>query len=330
MSNKHLVAPWVRRFLMEHIVADLNLSRNTQASYRDVMALLLPFAAKQQGQLIDQLEIERLAPDVVRCFLAHLEAERHCSVSTRNQRLAAIHAFARFIGARSPEHLAWCAELTAIPFKKAATGTLPYLDKPEMDALLAAPDRRTSQGTRDHALLLFLYNAGARADEAARLTVADLDLGASPAAKVLGKGNKTRLCPLWSSTAGVLKTLIATRNGHEPVFLNRRREPITRFGIYDLVTRHAARAAQRIPSIAAKRVSPHVIRHTTAVHLLRAGVDINTIRAWLGHVSLDTTNIYAEVDLAMKAKALSACSIPEVSRRHWRKEPGLMAFLRAL
>ena len=212
MTNKNLVALWVRRFLLEHVVVDLNLSRNTQASYRDVMALLLPFAAKQQGHAIDQLEIERLDPDVVRRFLAHLEAERHCSVSTRNQRLAAIHAFARFIGARSPEHLAWCAELTAIPFKKAATGTLPYLDKPEMDALLAAPDRRTSQGARDHALLLFLYNAGARADEAARLTVADLDLGASPAAKVLGKGNKVRLCPLWPSTASVIKTLVATRN----------------------------------------------------------------------------------------------------------------------
>jgi site-specific recombinase XerD len=251
-------------------------------------------------------------------------------VSTRNQRLAAIHAFARFIGTRSPEHLAWCAELTAIPFKKAAKGTLPYLEKPEMNALLAAPDRRTSQGARDHALLLFLYNAGARADEAARLTVAGLDLGTSPAAKLLGKGNKTRLCPLWPSTAGVLKTLVATRGGHEPVFLNRRREAITRFGIYDLVKRHAARAAQRVPSIAAKRVSPHVIRHTTAVHLLRAGVDINTIRAWLGHVSLDTTNIYAEVDLAMKAKALGECSIPDDSRRHWRKEPGLMVFLRSL
>jgi site-specific recombinase XerD len=261
MSNKHLVAPWVRRFLLEHLVADLNLSRNTQASYRDALALLLPFAAKQLGHQIDQLEIEHLAPDVVRRFLAHLEVQRHCSVSTRNQRLAAIHAFARFIGARSPEDLAWCAELTAIPFKKAAKGTLAYLEKPEMDALLAAPDRRTRQGARDHAVLPFLYNAGARADEAARLTVADLDLGASPAVKLLGKGNKTRLCPLWSSTAGVLKTLVATRSGHEPVFLNRRREAVTRFGVYDLVKRHAARAAKRVPSIAAKRVSPHVIRH---------------------------------------------------------------------
>jgi len=330
MINKNLVAIWVRRFLLEHVVAELNLSRNTQASYRDALALLLPFAAKQRGQAVDQLEVEGLPPEVIRLFLAHLEDERHCSVSTRNQRLAAIHSFARFVGTRSPEHLAWCAQLTAIPFKKAAKGTLPYLDKGEMDAILAAPDRRASQGLRDHALLLFLYNAGARADEAARLTITDLDLGPSPAVKILGKGNKTRLCPLWTSTVSTLKTLVAGRAGQDPVFLNRRREGMTRFGIYALVKRCAAQAARRVPSIRTKRVSPHVIRHTTAVHLLRAGVDINTIRAWLGHVSIDTTNIYAEVDLEMKAKALSACTIPDTPRRSWHKQPGLMAFLRSL
>ena len=330
MTNKQLVATWVRRFLLEHVVGDLNLSRNTQASYRDTLSLLLPFAAKRRSQAIDQLEVEQLSPDVVRRFLAHLENERQCSTSTRNQRLASIHAFARFIGARSPEHLAWCAQLTAIPFKKAAKGTLPYLEKPEMDAMLATPDRRTRQGARDHALLLFLYNAGARADEAARLTVADLDLGPSPAVTIVGKGKKTRLCPLWASTANVLKALVAERSGEEPVFLNRRRERITRFGVYALVKRCAAQAARHVPSLATKRVSPHVIRHTTAVHLLRAGVDINTIRAWLGHVSIDTTNIYAEVDLAMKAKALRMCSVPGTPRRSWHAQPGLMAFLRSL
>jgi site-specific recombinase XerD len=330
MTNRNLVATWVRRFLFEHLVADLNLSRNTQASYRDALALLLPFTAKQVGCAIDQLEVEHLSAEVVRLFLAHLEGERHCCVSTRNQRLAAIHAFARFLGARSPEHLAWCAELTAIPFKKAAKGTLPYLDKPEIDALLGAPDRRTNEAARDHALLLFLYNAGARADEAARLTVADLDLGTSPAARILGKGNKTRLCPLWTSTASVLRVLVAGRGSQDPVFVNRRREGITRFGIYALVRRYAAQAARRVPTIGTKRVSPHVIRHTTAVHLLRAGVDINTIRAWLGHVSLDTTNIYAEVDLEMKAKALSKCSIPDAPRRSWHRQPGLLAFLKSL
>jgi site-specific recombinase XerD len=330
MTSTNLVAAWVRRFLLEHVVGDLNLSRNTQASYRDALALFLPFAAKETRQAVDQLEVERLSPEVVRLFLAHLESERQCSVATRNQRLAAIHAFARFVGARSPEHLAWCAGLTAIPFKKTAKDTLPYLEKPEMDAVLAAPDRRTSQGARDHALLLFLYNAGARADEAARLRVADLDLGPTPVVRILGKGNKVRLCPLWTSTASALRALIADRSAQEPVFRNRCRERITRFGIYALVRRYAAQAAGRVASIGTKRVSPHVIRHTTAVHLLRAGVDINTIRAWLGHVSLETTNIYAEVDLEMKAKALSQCAIPDAPRRSWHRQPGLMAFLKSL
>jgi site-specific recombinase XerD len=330
MTNRNLVGTWVRRFLLEHVIGDLNLSRNTQASYRDALALLLPFAAKKTRQPVDQLEVERLSPEVVRGFLAHLEGERHCSITTRNHRLAAIHSFSRFVGARSPEHLAWCAGLTAIPFKKAAKGTLPYLEKPEMDAILAAPDRRTSQGARDHALLLFLYNAGARADEAARLRVADLDLGPTPAARILGKGNKERLCPLWTSTVSTLRALIAGQSGQDPVFLNRRREGITRFGIYALVRRYAAQATQCVPSVGTKRVSPHVIRHTTAVHLLRAGVDINTIRAWLGHVSLDTTNIYAEVDLEMKAKALSQCAIADAPRRSWHRQPGLMAFLKSL
>jgi site-specific recombinase XerD len=331
MTNKHLVAPWVRRFLLEHIVADLNLSRNTQASYRDALALFLPFAAKEQGQPVDHLEVEHLSPEVVRLFLGYLEEKRRCSVSTRNQRLAAIHAFARFIGVRSPEHLSWCAQIAAVPFKKSTKGMLPYLDKPEMDALLTAPDRRTRQGARDHALLLFLYNSGARSDEAARLTVADLDLGSSPAAKLLGKGNKVRLCPLWTSTASTLRALTAGRGVQERVFRNRRREPITRFGIYAMARRYVRQATRDVPSLGAKRVSPHVIRHTTAVHLLRAGVDINTIRAWLGHVSLDTTNVYAEVDLDMKAKALRACEIPTArATRPWHRQAGLMSFLKEL
>lgn len=254
MTNKSLLATWVRRFLLEHVVADLNLSRNTQASYRDALALLIPFAAKHEHREVDELEVERLSQQVVRLFLSHLENDRHCSVSTRNQRLAAIHAFARFVGTRSPELLAWCAELTAIPFKKAAKGALPYLEQPEMDAILAAPDRRTSQGARDHSLLLFLYHVGARAEEAARPTVADLDLGPSPSVKILGKGNKVRLCPLWPSTVEALKALVVGRRAEEPVFVNRRRERITRFGIYDIVRRYAARAARQVPSIGTKDV----------------------------------------------------------------------------
>jgi integrase/recombinase XerD len=331
MTNKAFVAPWIRRFLLEHMVGELNLSRNTQASYRDALALFLPFAAAKAGRAIDKLLVEDLSPEIVRLFLTHLEEGRHCSVATRNQRLAAIHALARFIGTHDIEHLDWFAEVLAVPFKKGLKGTLPYLDKPEMEALLAAPDRRARQGGREHALLLFLYNSGVRADEAARLTIADLDLGSSLAVRILGKGKKVRLCPLWKSTADVLAAQIEGRLPTERVFLNRRNQPFTRFGIHALVKRCAHQAAQHIPSMGSKRISPHVIRHTTAVHLLRAGVDINTIRAWLGHVSLDTTNVYAEVDLEMKAKALSSCEVPDSpGARSWHDRPGLMAFLSGL
>ncbi|MDE2039600.1 MAG: tyrosine-type recombinase/integrase [Elusimicrobia bacterium] len=331
MLDKKLMAPWIRRFLLEHIVGELNLARNTQASYRDAMTLLLPFIAARTGRAIDRLAVQELSSDLIRLFLEHLEKERHCSIATRNQRLAAIHALARFIGTRSVEDLGWCAEILAVPFKKGPKGTLPYLEKPEMDALLSVPDRRSERGSREYALLLFLYNSGARADEAARLSTGDLFLASSPAVKITGKGNKTRVCPLWPATASLLGALIAAKQPKDRVFLNRNNQAFTRFGIYALVKRCAGKAAERIKSLSPKRVSPHVIRHTTAVHLLRAGVDINTIRAWLGHVSLDTTNIYAEVDLEMKAKALGACEVQEGSRnRSWHQQAGLMAFLKGL
>jgi site-specific recombinase XerD len=187
------------------------------------------------------------------------------------------------------------------------------------------------QGPRDYTLLLFLYNTGARADEAARLSIADLAVGRSPSVRLVGKGNKTRHCPLWTSTAEALKPLVAGRRPDEAVFLNRRSAPLTRFGIYALVKRYVAIASKQVPSLRTKRASTHTLRHTTAVHLLRAGVDINTIRAWLGHVSLDTTHVYAEVDLEMKAKALAHCEIPEEDMaKQWRKEPDLLDFLKTL
>lgn len=330
MNNEDLVGTWIRRFLLEHMIGEVNLARNTQTSYRDTLALLLPFAAKQAGTTIDRLTVEHLSVETTKLFLAYLEDERGCSVATRNQRLAAIHALVRFISSRCPELVAWATQVRMIRFKKGPKGTVAYLDKPEIEAMLEAPDRRGPQGFRDQTLLLFLYNTGARADEAARLTIADLDLGRSPSVRILGKGRKLRLCPLWASTARELNQLVEGRTPIERVFLNRRGQALTRFGIYALVKRYAIRAGSRVPSLLAKHISPHTIRHTTAVHLLRSGVDINTIRAWLGHVSLDTTNIYAEVDLEMKAKALALCAVPDSARPSWRDQPGLMTFLRKL
>jgi integrase/recombinase XerD len=329
MTAAKLLGPWVRRFLLEHVVGERNLSINTQRSYRDMLTLLLPYAAKVSGKAVDRLEIPDLSPELVRSFLAHLEQERKCCQGTRNQRLGGLHALARFIGEHSPEHLDWCAQVRLIPFKKTTQAVIRYLDKVEMDALLAAPDRRSEQGQRDHALLLFLYNSGARVSEAANLTLRDIDWHARTVC-VTGKGRKQRVCPLWPQTIEQLRGLAAARAPAEAVFLNRRGQPITRFGIHSMVERHALSAASRVPSMRAKSIGPHVVRHTAACHLLRSGVDINTIRAWLGHVSLNTTNIYAEVDLETKAKALAACSPEEKPAARWRKQPEVMAFLRSL
>ncbi|MGH2436189.1 MAG: tyrosine-type recombinase/integrase [bacterium] len=331
-----LLGPWIRRFLLEHLVSERNLARNTQRSYRDTLALFIPFIGATLRKPVDRLAVTDVSADGVRAFLADLENTRGCGITTRNQRLAAIHALARFVGLHSPEHIAWSGELRSIPFKKAgAKSMVPYLEKPELEALLNAPDQRTPQGQRDHGLLLFLYNSGARADEAAQLLIGDLDLAGCDrdysSVTIRGKGNKLRSCPLWSQTAAHLKTFTEGRAPSERVFLNRRRQPLTRFGIYAMVERHARRVTQQMPSVAAKRVSPHTIRHSTATHLLRAGVDINTIRAWLGHVSLATTNIYAEADLETKAKALAHCEVTGSRRtKQWRKDPGLMAFLKSL
>jgi integrase/recombinase XerD len=337
MRDPSLLGPWVRRFLLEHLVGERNLARNTQQSYRDSLCQLLPFAVRSVPRQIDRLRVEDLSADLIRAFLKDLEESRGCSVATRNQRLAAVRSLAQFIGMHSPEHVRWCGEVQTIPLKKGPRTLIPYLEKGEMEALLEAPYLTTAQGRRDHALLLFLYNSGARADEAAHVLIGDLQLGPKPerdpsSVLIRGKGNKQRRCPLWARTVNELAPLVEARAPAEHVFLNRRGQPLTRFGIHTMVERYAAQVGEKIPSLATKRVSPHTIRHSTATHLLRAGVDINTIRAWLGHVSLATTNVYAEVDLEMKAKALARCEVQEEgqAQKPWREDKGLMEFLRNL
>jgi integrase/recombinase XerD len=331
MTDSTLLGPWIRRFLLEHMVAERNLALNTQKSYRDMLMQLLPYMADKGRKGIDRLTVDDLSPQLVRLFLAHLEQQRNCAISTRNQRLGGIHALARFIAEQSPEHIDWYAQIRLIPFKKTSQPPITYLDKMEMDALLAAPDDHTRQGQREQALLLFLYNSGARVSEAVQLKIGDIDWHGQ-CVMVIGKGNKQRRCPLWPSTLEQLRKLTGERAANQPVFLNRCHQPMTRSGIHTLVKRCAAQACTRAPSLLKKVVSPHVIRHSTACHLLQAGVDINTIRSWLGHVSLSTTNIYAEIDLETKARALAACAVSEetIARKHWRDQPHLMEFLRGL
>lgn len=334
MAQTHLSGPWIRRFLVEHRVHERNLARNTQASYRAPLGFLLPFVSQELQPPLAPLAIDQLSPDVVQRFLGHLEQQRGCSVATRNQRLSAIHALARFMAVHSPEHMAWCGEMRAMPGKKTSKPPLASLEKPEMDALLAAPNRHTAQGRRDYAWLLFLYHTGARASEAAQVTVSALALQRAPSVRLLGKGHRIRYCPLWTATGQALTPLLVHRTDSAPVFLTRRQQPSTRFGLHALRQRTVAVASQHVPSLRPKSMSPHTVRHTTAVHLLRAGGEINTIRAWRGHVSLDTTHLYAAVDLDMKAKALARWEVPsEVKPTYtadWHKAPDLRAFLQGL
>ena len=334
MEKHELLGPWVRRFLLEHLVGERNLSFNTQRSYRDTLKMLLPFVAARTGRTLDRLQVEDLAADAVRAFLKHIEEERKVSIQTRNQRLAAIHSLARFIAELSPEHVAWYGGIRTVPFKRGSRGLVPYLEKEEITAILDVPDCSDSTGHRNYVLLLFLYNSGARVSEAAELCIADLDLDNRPqgtaCVKIQGKGRKVRRCPLWRKTAEELAKLTTGRPEKDKLFLNRYGEPLTRFGIYGVVRECVAEAAKRMPSLLSKRVSPHTLRHTTATHLLRAGVDINTIRSWLGHVSLDTTQVYAEVDLEMKARALQKCDLGDRKKIATADHQGLMAFLKTL
>ena len=325
---------WIRSFLCSYLTDVRNLSANTVKAYRDAIRMLIIHICQDKRMEADSILIKDITPKAVLSMLDEIEHKRGCSVKTRNLRLSAFVALAKYVAANSPEHIDWCREIRNIPVKKAPRILITYLEKEEMDALLDTPDRKTEQGWRDYVLLLFLYNTGARAEEAASLQIKDLFMPKGkglPIVTITGKGNKKRRCPLWENTRRELRTLIGKREPNDFVFMNRLNQPLTRFGVYEMVTRHAIKLAEKMPSVKDKRISPHTIRHTTATHLLQAGVDINTIRAWLGHVSVETTNIYAEVNMEMKAKALLNCEIKSKrTKKHWRDDHNLMDFLDSL
>lgn len=327
---------WLRRFLTEYVTKMRNLSSNTQKSYRDTFRLLLIDASRQLRKGVDELLLEDITNSVVTAFLNKLESERKCSVSTRNQRLAAIRALAKYISMNCPQSIDWCRGIRDIPSKKAAKKLIHYLEKDEMNALLDAPGTDTSLGARDTAMLLFLYNTGARASECVQILIRDVTMperkGESGSVLIMGKGNKKRRCPLWWKTCQALKNVIGSRSGEKPLFVNRVGQPFTRHGIFQMVARYAAEIEKDFPSIKDKRVTPHTIRHTTATHLLQAGVDFDTIRIWLGHVSINTTHVYAEVSMEMKRMALEQYEAPDVTTKvsHWRDNKKIMDFLNSI
>ncbi len=303
MSGEHLFTPWVTRFLREYLRKERRLSRNTQNSYRETLALLLQFASKQAGVDVDGLSFADLGPGAVRAFLDHLEQERRCSVATRNHRLSVVHSLAQFLSIQSVQPQ-WCSEIQAIPFKKEPSARRnDVLEAEELQALLSAPNHRTRFGARDRALLLFLYNSGARAAEVARLKVCDLQLDPTPSVRVSGVEKQLRVCPLWPATVALLRPLIADRYSADPVFTCRNGKPMSRFGIYAAVVAAAKIAARRHSTIAGRRISPHTIRNTTRVHLIRAGVDASGIQAMLGSFSDEEETSYLGADMG---KALAS------------------------
>ncbi len=302
------LASALRTFLTDYLPRQRALSPHTLHSYRDSFKLLLRFVA---GKKIHpgRLTMEHLTYERVMAFLLHLETERNNQVSTRNVRLSAIRSFFRFVGVHYPEHLSLAQRILSAPIKRTTSREIQHLELSEIQAILGGIDRSTAEGRRDHLLLSLLFNTGARVSEVVGLQTCDLALDPPPSVRLRGKGRKERRCPLWAETAKALRTHLreSTITPHEPqwVFLNHRGQQLTRFGVRWILRKHIRNAALRVFSLKNKRLHPHSVRHSTAIHLLRSGVDLSTIANWLGHVSINTTNKYATVDLEAKRQALN-------------------------
>jgi site-specific recombinase XerD len=323
-------------FFIDYLAGQKGLRPTSIHSYRDAVRLFLSFVSADARRPISQVQIEDLTFERVLGFLQHLETTRHNHVATRNQRLAGLRTFFEYVGRRLPEMLHVCERVAAIPTKRTPLPETRFLDREEIVTLFARLPREGRQARRDHALLLMLYNTGARVQEIADLRLEHVSLTSPPHVRLHGKGDKWRTCPLWEETARVLRQWLDDRrvvDPHAPVFTSATGRPLTRFGIYKRVRQHAARLESDAPA-PTRRITPHVFRHTAAVHLLEAGVEVNVIRGWLGHVSLETTNRYAEITVRMKEAAMKLCepSTPAPNRRRpaWRDDAALLTWLASL
>lgn len=311
-----------------------NLSHHTVVSYRDTWKLLLRFVSQRIHREVAALSLTDLDANEVLAFLQHLENERKVSIGTRNCRLAAIHSFFTFVSHREPLAIAQCAEIARIPVKKMSRPAMCYLDAEEITAILNQPDRSSLEGQRDHALLAFLYNTGARIQEALNVCAQAIRFESPAQVELLGKGRKTRICPLWPETVTLLKALLKQqpRADNEPIFVNCYGRPLGATGVRFKLNQYVQAAARHAPSLAKKRVTPHTWRHSVGVQLVAAGVDVTVIRSWLGHVRLDTTNHYARANLETKRKALEQIdsSTKPGKPPRWKRNPELLAWLDSL
>jgi len=326
------LAPTVQAFFTQRLVRERDASPHTIAAYRDTVRLLLQFAAKRSGRQPSMLDIGDLDASTVAAFLDHLETERHNSARTRNARLAAIHSLYRYAALRHPEHAHDIQRVLSIPPKRTDRALVTFLGQDEIDALLAAPDRSSWTGRRDHALLLTAIQTGLRASEITALNLADVQLGGAAHLTCLGKGRKQRITPLTTSTAAVLRVWLAERAGHpdDPLFPTIRGRRLSRDGLERRLAKHIDHAAQRCQRLRDKNVTLHTLRHTAAMQPLHAGIDTTVIALWLGHERVETTQIYLHADLALKEKALARTKPPDAKPGRYRPPDALLAFLEAL
>jgi site-specific recombinase XerD len=337
MIPRFPLAPFVRSYFEDHLVCQRNASPHTIQSYRDAVSLFLRFTAAQLKKPATHLLVTDISEEVVANFLADLEQTRANSIQTRNHRLVALRNVFAYIASREVLLLDHCRLLMEFPRKRgAAIPGIRYLEKEQMNAILAAVCRDTAAGRRDYTLLLFMYNTGARVQEVADTRLSWLTLTQPYRVELLGKGRKWRTCPLWESTAQQLQLLIKERHpksgSDEFLFLNRFGRPFSRSGIANLLERHVAKASVTMPELRKLRITPHTLRHTTAMHLLQSGVEVNVIRSWLGHASTTTTNNYIEIDLTMKRKALENCEVEgsKTTAPIWQSQPDILAWLDSL
>ena len=335
MSPQAPLGPLLQSFFVDHLISVKGLRPASVRSYRDTIRLLIVFVAADKRSKITRLSVADLTFQRIVAFLRHLEQDRANHIRTRNQRLAAIHTLFEYIASRSPEMLIVSQQVAAIPTKRVAPPETRFLERDEIQQLLQGLPSRGRHALRDRALILFLYNTGARVQEAADVRVEHLDLSEHPTVRLHGKGDKWRTCPLWQQTARTLDQLLHSQPlpaTPQTAVFTARGQPLTRYGIYKIVRRHASGLDDPRTR---RRISPHTFRHTAAVHLLEAGVEVNVIRGWLGHADLTTTNRYAEINTKAKQQALLATEPPGVTAGHrtnpiWRSDETLLNWLASL
>lgn len=332
MSGQPSLAPLLEGFFMQRLMRQRRASAHTIASYRDTFRLLLQFAHGRLRKAPSALMLEDIGAPLVAAFLDELEVKRGITARTRNLRLTAIHSFFRYVAFEAPAHAAQTQRVLAIPAKRFTRALVPFLSRPEVDALLAAPDLRTWSGRRDHALILLAVQTGLRLSELTGLVPDDLQLGAGAHVRVIGKGRKERCTPLSKSTRSVLTawTREPPKVAGQPVFPNARGGRLSAHGVQYLLAKHVAAAAATCPSLTRKRVSPHVLRHTTAMDLLQEGVDRSVIALWLGHESIETTQMYLDADLELKQRVLDRTTPPTGRPGRYRPSDKLLDFLNGL